>query len=434
MAGGGVAGGFEAGILRLELKHLPCNGRWLVGFSGGADSYALLHALAAVEGLGREVLAVHVHHALQPQAEEWASQCAGMAQALGVQFEVLRVDVRETSAQGVEAAAREARYAALERRVKPGDVLLTAHHRDDQAETLLLQLLRGAGPAGLAGMPRLAPFGAGWHARPLLEQTRESLQEYLRLRDLEWIEDPSNRALNAARNYLRHRIMPELHARWPAAGRTLARAARHQAETLELTTALGRSDIEEASGAEPGTLSVAALRILSRARLHNALRVWLADKDLPLPNVARLEQVRRRVLEAAEDAQPHLRWSGGELRRYRDALYAMTPLPPHDPAQVIAWDRFDKPLDIPSLGRELSVAEVRSDLDALRCAGEPVSIRFRRGGERCRVRGKAHSRALKTLLQEAGVPPWERDRIPLLYVGDQLREVIGYWLCGERDS
>ncbi|MEJ2479240.1 MAG: tRNA lysidine(34) synthetase TilS [Acidihalobacter sp.] len=425
---------FAVEALAFELGRLPCSGRWVVGFSGGADSYALLHALAALDGLGRDVVAVHVHHALQPQAEEWVSQCAGMAQALGAQFQVLRVDVRETSEQGVEAAAREARYAALEQCMRSGDVLLTAHHRDDQAETLLLQLLRGAGPAGLAGMPQLTPFGIGWHARPLLGQTRESLQEYLRLRGLEWIEDPSNRSLDAARNYLRHRIMPVLQARWPAAGRTLARAAQHQAETLELTTALGRTDIEAASAGEPGTLSVAALRTLTRARLHNALRVWLADKNLPVPNAARLEQVRGRVLHASVDAQPHLRWPGGELRRYRDALYAMPPLPPHDPAQVIAWDRFDEPLDIPALGRELSVAELRSDLDALRCAGEPVNIRFRRGGERCRVRGKAHSRALKTLLQEAGVPPWERDRIPLLYVGERLQEVIGYWLCAERDS
>lgn len=434
MTGRGGTDGFEAEDLERELRHLPCSGRWLVGFSGGADSHALLHALASLDGVGHDVLALHVHHALQPQAGEWAKRCAGMAQAAGVRYEVLNVDVRRISGLGLEAAARSARYAALARSMQPGDVLLTAHHRDDQAETLLLQLLRGAGPAGLAGMPRLAPFGPGWHARPLLGQTREALRTYLRRQQLEWIEDPSNRSLDAARNYLRHKVVPVLDARWPAAGRTLARAAQHQAETLELTTALGRADIEAAAASQPGVLSVSALRILSRARLHNALRVWLADKNLPVPNAARLAQVRARVLEAAADAQPHLHWPGGELRRYRDGLYAMAPLPAHDSTQVFTWDTEAGPLVIPTLGRSLSVAELRTDADALKRSAKAVSVRFRRGGERCRLRGRAHSRALKTLLQEAGVPPWERDRIPLLYVGDRLREVIGYWLCEEGDS
>lgn len=427
------AANFVPEALALKLRSMPCSGRWVVGFSGGADSYALLHALAALDGLGREVLAVHVHHALQAQAEAWASQCADVADALGVAFQLLRVSVPLASEQGLEAAARSARYAALAELMQTGDVLLTAHHRDDQAETLLLQLLRGAGPAGLASMPGLVPFGAGWHGRPLLEQPRDALQDYLRRHGLDWIEDPSNRSLAAARNYLRHRIMPALRARWPAAERTLARAAQHQAETLELLSTLGRIDVEKAAGDEPGTLSVAALRTLSRARLHNALRVWLADKGLPVPNAARLEQVRGRVLDAVADAQPHLRWPGGELRRYRDTLYGMRPLPPHDPAQSIAWS-LDAPLLIPSLGLELSVADLRANAAALKHSGESLSIRFRRGGERCRVHGAQHTKALKTLLQEAGVPPWERDRIPLLYVGEHLHEVIGYCLCEARDS
>jgi tRNA(Ile)-lysidine synthase len=425
---------FDSEALAFELRKLPDNGRWLVGFSGGADSYALLHALTSLDGLGREVIALHVHHGLQPQAEEWALRCADVACQTGAQFQLLRVSVQRMSEQGPEAAARSARYEALAQQMRPGDVVLTAHHRDDQAETLLLQLLRGAGPAGLAGMPPLVPFGKGWHARPLLGQTRETLQEYLKRRGLGWIEDPSNSSLDPARNYLRHRIMPALQARWPATGRTLARAAGHQAETLELTAALGRIDMEAVAADEPGALSVSALRALSRARLHNVLRVWLTDKGLPAPNAARLEQVRSRVLAAATDAQPHLRWPGGELRRYRGALYAMTPLSPHDPTQVIDWDLNGDPLDLPHLGCRLCVADLRADVEGLRRAGRAISIRFRRGGERCRVRGTAHSRALKSMLQEAGVPPWERDRIPLLYVGEQLHEVIGYWLCEELDS
>lgn len=418
---------FDEQALAQALHGIP-GGRWLVAFSGGGDSYALLHALHALDGLGRELLAVHVDHGLQPQAETWARQCAVIADGLGVAFRLARVRVARDG-QSLEAAAREARYAALAAQMAPGDVLLTAHHLDDQAETLLLQLLRGAGPAGLASMPRIAPFGPGWHARPLLEQPRSALRNYLAGQGLSGLEDPSNQSLAAARNYLRHRALPVLQARWPAVARTLARAARHQAETLELTTTLGRTDLESVAGDEPGTLSVAALHGLSRVRLHNALRVWLTDKGLPLPNAARLEQVRARVLNAAQDAQPLLRWPGGELRRYRDALYAMPPLPPHDPAQVFMWDLSAQSVEIPTLDRTVSCAELHTDAVELKRSTAPVTIRFRRGGERCRIRGKIHSRALKSLLQEAGVPPWLRDRIPLLYVGDRLREVVGYWAC-----
>lgn len=411
---------------------MPCSGRWVVAFSGGADSTALLHALASGGALGRDLLAVHVNHGLQAEAEHWARQCEAVAATLGVPFRLQRVRVA-ADRSGPEAGARSARYAVLAESMRSGDVLLTAHHQDDQAETLLLQLLRGAGPAGLSAMPGLAPFGPGWHGRPLLDRTRTELQTYLRGVGLDWIEDPSNFSVAPTRNYLRHRVMPAIKARWPAVDRTLARAARHQAETQELLTVLGRGDLTAAAGVEPGTLCVNALLNLGRTRLHNALRVWLADKSLPLPNAARLEQLRSRVLSAGKDAQPLLRWPGAEIRRYRDSLYAMPPLPPHDPAQVLPWEPAQSVIELAWLGRRVSATELRADLDELHRSGERVTIRFRRGGERCRVRSKGHTRALKTLLQEAGLPPWERDRIPLLYVGECLYEVVGYWLC-DRES
>lgn len=430
MNGPQVFVGFSPEYLERALRGLPGGGRWVVGFSGGADSTALLHALAALDGFGRELLAVHVHHGLQTQADAWAEFCAATAAELGVPFRLEHVCVTP-SGQGLEAAAREARYAALAACMERGDVLLTAHHRGDQAETLLLQLLRGAGPAGLAAMPELAPFDSGWHARPLLNQTREALRAYLRARQLRWIDDPSNDELTANRNYLRHRVMPQLQERWPETESILAAAAQRQAQTLELTLALGRMDIEQASGSEPATLSVSALRKLDRARLHNVLRVWLSDKGLSTPSTARLEQVRACVLEAAADASPLLCWPGGEMRRYRDELHAMPPLPPHDSTRVFVWESLSENLQLPSIGRTLSLRDLHTDLSA--CA-MPVSVRFRRGGERCRIQGAPHTRALKTLFQDAGVPPWVRDRIPLLYVGEQLREVIGFWLCDAQPS
>lgn len=414
--------------LKRQLRDVSCPGRWVIAFSGGGDSLALLCALHELGGLGRPMLAVHIHHGLQAQADSWAQHCAEVAGRLGIELHSQRVNARAARGQSPEAAARDARYAALRRIVGEGDVLLTAHHRGDQAETLMLQLLRGAGPAGLSAMPGETRFGLGKHARPLLEQSRSALRQYLQERGESWVEDPSNRSVAASRNYLRHRVFPVLEARWPAVERTLSRAARHQAEAQELMTVLGRQDMGAVAGALPGTLSVSALLGMSRTRLHNVLRIWLTDKSLPIPNASRLEQVRGRLLQAAAHANPHLIWPGGEMRRYRDALYAMTPMSDHDPSQVLPWDMREA-LPLPGLGRELSAEQLHSDVDRLRCAGETATVRFRRGGERCRPRGSKHSRALKTLLQEAGVPPWERDRIPLLYVGEQLCEVVGFWVC-----
>ncbi|WP_233279483.1 tRNA lysidine(34) synthetase TilS [Acidihalobacter yilgarnensis] len=372
---------------------------------------------------------MHVHHGLQADADAWADTCAAHCAEWGIEFELLRIAASPRSGDSPEARARELRYAALRSVMARGDGLLTAHHADDQAETLLLQLLRGAGPAGLAAMPRLAPFGCGWHARPLLALRRTALRDYLTRAGIGWIEDPTNSDLSPARNYLRHRILPLIEARWPATVTTLGRAAGLQAESQGLLSHLGRRDLETASGEWPGVLSVSALRVLPDARLHNAVRVWLSDKGLPLPNARRLSDLRR-VLEARRDGRAQLCWPGAELRRYRDELYADIPLSSHDSTRVFQWDPAT-PLDLPGLGLVLRKEDLRCDLSSLMSAGAHLTIRFRRGGERCKMSPRGRSRALKSLLQEAGVPPWLRDRIPLLYADEHLVEVIGYWRCHE---
>ncbi len=400
--------------------------RYLVAYSGGLDSHVLLHALQGLEG--PPIQALHIHHGLLSEADQWSAHCREVCEALGVDLTTLRVDARPEAGQSPEAAAREARYAALAEHMQVGDVLLTAHHRDDQAETLLLQLLRGAGPAGLAAMPPWTPFGPGWLGRPLLDFARESLRDYARRHRLHWVEDPSNRDSRYDRNFLRHELMPLIRQRWPGAGATLARAADLQAQSLELQDALARLDQEDARGERPETLSVSALNRLSPARRRNGIRGWLADKGLAPPPRARLEAILDTVLKADWDAVPRIAWTGAEVRRYRDDLFAMPPLAVHDPRRIIAWDPR-QPLSIPDLGLTLDAAAIETQgLQLLECEA-PITVRFRQGGERCRLPGQTHSRALKSLFQEAGVPPWERDRVPLIYVGGQLLAVWGYWTC-----
>lgn len=406
------------------LGRLPPARRRLAALSGGLDSVVLLHALAGLE-CAPPLIAVHVHHGLSPRAEAWAAACEALCRRLGVTFHCLRVDAAPGRGESPEAAARHARYGALAAFMQPGDGLLTAHHRRDQAETLLLQLLRGSGPAGLAAMPLWQPLGPGWHGRPLLEVDRPQLEAYARAHGLDWVEDESNQDPALDRNRLRHEILPLLRARWPAVDATLARAAALQAEAQDLLAERAREDLETLRGEDPGTLSVAALARLRRPRQRNALRGWLEEKGLPLPGRARLESLLQQALGAAPDAAVRVAWPGAEVRRYRDALHAMAPLAAPPPGLCLPWDGRT-PLAVPGTGVTLTRDGV------MRCHGldpaalpAPVTVGLRRGGERLRLGGR--TRVLKKLLQARGIPPWERERIPLIHAGDRLAVVWGLW-------
>lgn len=421
---------FERFLARLSrhLSTLPSAARWWVGYSGGVDSHLLLYALTLLQQRAMlptmQLRPVHIDHALQPQSSQWAEHCQAVCERLGRPLTSLQVDARPLSGESREAAARRARYAALRSLLQPDDLLLTAHHRDDQAETLLLQLFRGAGPAGLAAMPALAPFPPGWIARPLLEFDRREIEQQARQRALHWIEDPSNRDPAFDRNYLRHQIMPPLTERWPALNRTVARAARLQGETRELLEQIADEDIERIeSGA---ALAVSALRLLSGARRRNLLRRWIQRRQLPPPGERHLQQLEQ-MLTAAEDRMPLVSWSGVEVRRYRDRLYAAPPLLPHDPAAIIEWPDPTQPLTLTPLDLTLQISAASTfELFGLR---DSVQIRFRTGGERCRLPGQ-RERLVKQLLQEAAIPPWQRARIPLLFIEGELAAVGDLWSCG----
>lgn len=379
-----------------------------VALSGGLDSTVLLHALAALAARESLVLrALHVDHGLQPQSAAWAAACVEACAAAGVPLEVIALALDPARGASIEAAAREARYAALGARLRDGERLLTAHHRDDQLETVLIQLLRGAGVAGLAAMPARARLGCGWQLRPLLDVDRAELADYAAREGLAWQQDPMNEALRFDRAYLRDRVLPTIRARWPAASTTVSRSASHLAEASRLLDGLAEEDAEGLL--DDGRLSLTLLNRLPRDRQVNLLRWWLRREGLRPPSTARLTAALPDFLVARQDGAPALRWTSGEVRRYRGRLYAIGA-----GAEVGSFRLVP--------GREGGLRERD---------GMPATIRFRAGGESLRPHPGRPRKRLKDLCQEAGIVPWMRERLPLVFVGDRLAAVGDLWIDTE---
>ncbi|MCW8919149.1 MAG: tRNA lysidine(34) synthetase TilS [Gammaproteobacteria bacterium] len=412
------------------LQRLPATDRYWLAYSGGLDSSVLLHALARLgAALPAPLSVLHVDHGLSLHSAAWSARCREQCAALGLSLHEVRVTV-ERRQGGVEAAARAARYAAFAERLGTGETLLTAHHQDDQAETLLLQLLRGGGVRGLAAMPPQRPFAAGLLARPLLGFSREALKAYAEAEGLGWVEDPSNFDTVLERNFLRHKLLPLLERRRGGMRPLLARSADHFAEAAGLLDELAAQDlavvVQERGGA--AALSIAALRGLSVARQRNLLRYWLRTLGLAPPDSRNLQRILDELLPAAVDAMPLVSWPGAEVRRYRDRLHAMSPLPLPPP---VAWPPLRWGGEaVTRLPAELGVLQMtrvagHGIREAL-LAGE-VTIGWRRGGEALALPGRGGHHLLKKLYQEAAIPPWERGRRPLLYIDGQLAQVAGLW-------
>jgi tRNA(Ile)-lysidine synthase len=400
-----------------------------VAFSGGLDSCVLLHALCRLrEPLALMLRAVHVDHGLHAHSSDWAKHAQQTCERLNIPCTVERVQVTQIRGHGLEDAARRARYACLARHVGPGEVLLTAHQADDQAETVLLQLLRGTGVHGLAAMPVVTPFHQGRLARPLLDFTREQLAVYARQENLQWIDDTSNQDLRFSRNYLRHQIFPLLEAHWPEASRRIARSAGMAAQAAELLDELAESDWNTCRGPEEAGLSVSALRGLPPPRQRNLVRYWLRRQGFQAPTAMHLDQVLAQVMRDPRSNQAVIRWAGIEVCRYRDELIALRPRGATDSSWRIHWNLTD-PLEIPGVGF-LRVEKSQGDgLSCERIGQFPIIVGLRQGGEICRLPGRVHHHKLKKLLQEAGIPPWERNRLPLVYVNGDLAAIGDRWVC-----
>ncbi|MBM7454944.1 tRNA(Ile)-lysidine synthase [Oceanisphaera litoralis] len=396
----------------------------LVAFSGGLDSTVLL-ALAArlAREQGRAVRAVHIAHGLQAAAEPWPAHCARVAESLGVACETIRVQVELGPRVSLEAAARKARYHALAGAMQPGEILLTGHHLDDQAETLLLALKRGAGVAGLAAMPMRKPFDPGEQWRPLLACSRQQLDTFAREQSLSWVEDPSNADDDFDRNFLRNRILPPLLQQWPSFNRTLARSAELCAEQMELAAELAETDLPGLLN-PAGGVSITGLQTLSRARRHNVLRHWL-ELEAIHSSRRQLQAIWQELALARADAEPEVRLGTRCIRRYQGFLYlpsnGVTPRPL---ANLGAGEWQHCGVGQLRLGPVTQGADLVADL-----APEQLHIAFQVPGLRARPAGRSGSRPLKKLWQEYGIPPWQRPQIPLLMQGTELVAAIGLFVC-----
>ena len=428
--------------LRATSPHAPI----AIACSGGLDSMVLLHLAAAyVRAHGVALHVLHVHHGLSSNADAWLDHVEAASATIGARFEARRVDVRHSGA-GTEAAARKLRYAALGALCSAHGVtlMLTAHHLDDQAETVLLQLLRGSGTAGLSGMdaanaaPELLGNPALVMARPLLQHSRLELEQYAAGHAIEWVEDESNADPRFARNALRHQVMPALALAFPGFQQRFARSAAHAQSAQRLLTELAGQDLRASSLGD--ALDVAFLRTLSLDRVTNLLRHWFHVRGLAMPSTAWLTELVTQLLEARADAQLLVTHPECHLRRHRERLYITPKLPvlagmrdPDDEGiegiavregQRFTWSG-ETQLDFPDYGGVLHFDAADTGLDAAWLTTQPLQIDFRKGGERLKLAPNRPTRSLKAHYQSSDVPAWERPRLPVVWSGKALLFAAG---------
>ncbi len=429
-------------MLKLKLPaEIGPESQFVMAFSGGLDSSVLLHLLAHDNNFRSRIRSVlHVNHQLHPDADTWAQHCAQFCAALNLPFEAIKVDVKRNDGNGLEAAARAARYSAFDQRLKTNEVLVAAHHRDDQVETVFLKLLRGAGEAGLAGMRTLRVHNSGLLWRPLLETSRASLLDYANAHQITWIDDPSNLSSHHDRNFLRHEILPKIRTRWPAADNAVAHSAQLLAHRSIRNHEQTRQALANARTIDPHVLLLDHLREMHEFELGDVIRAWCDELKFNYPNHQIIARIQPELINASEDAQPLLEWPGAQLHRYRNQLVL------HAPMQVGAcsWQAalfVDQKLELPNQQGSLLISTKTESqaglnpyqIDPLQqafqaCVETGFTVRFRVGGESISLAENRPSQYLKNLLQASGIPPWQRDCIPLIFCQQNLVAVGDYFV------
>ena len=401
-----------------------------IALSGGADSVALLHAISSQYPKDK-LKAIYINHQLQAVSDEWADFCQSLCQELDVDFEVIAVELDQKAAS-LENSARKARYQAFSKIIDSEQCLLTGHHQDDQAETLLLQLFRGAGPKGLSAMPYITSFAEGYHARPLLSVSKVEVLEYCKEHQLSFVDDPSNLDTQHRRNFVRHRVIPLLEQEWPQLTATLSRVSQLQADTQAIVEERAQEDWESCYTEGKG-LSVEVLRKLSEVRQNSLIRYWFERLGLGMPSVRVLKQLLSQMLEAETDAQPMIEFKQGSIRRHQDHLVW---LPQHSSSnhsssnhiklQDTAWNG-KKDLQVAD-GITITAEWLKTHYPEL--MGESLVVSLRRGGERFRKKNARQSTSLKNYLQEQKFPAWQRDQLLLIKLNDEVRAVYSEHLKG----
>ena len=399
----------------------------LVGLSGGIDSVLLLELLKQQID-SKRIQAVHINHGLSDNADQWQQFTQDYCRQLDVDYHAEKIQLVVTG-EGIEAAAREARYAVFEKRLKQNGLLFLAHHADDQVETVLYRLLRGSGSKGLAGIPETRPLGMGQLIRPLLAYSKQAIQREAVERDLNWIEDESNLDDRFDRNYIRNQVIPVIAKRWPDYPQTIMHSAGLSDQANQLSKDLALEDLaslDELNERAGWSISIEALTNLSTLRQRNFLRYWSEIQHLSAPSSKIINEILSSVVGARQDASPEIVWQSQCWARFQNRLYLLN----HSNQQVpqdfpISWNMQNCLL----LADGSQISAESSKDKGLLVAVESLEVRYRQGGERCKPEGRGHSNSLKKLLLEYQLPPWLRDRVPLFYVNRELVAVGDLWVC-----
>ncbi len=389
----------------------------MIGFSGGLDSTVLLHALAKIPVLASKIRAVHIHHGLSPYADDWQQHCVAFCNAHAISISTVSVLI--SSSSNIEEQARKVRFDVFKQLIKTQDCLLLAHHQNDQAETMILNLARGAGLCGVSGMSQMTSFGEGCMLKPLLHYSREALLLYANENGLCWIEDESNNNLAFSRNYIRHTVLPTLIKKWPHVVKNMGQCAIHLQEAGRNLVDLAYIDCPELA-LRSRQLNLEPLIQLPDARINNVLRTWLSELNILMPSTKTFERILRELIHARPDAEPSVRWSDIDIRRYQQTLCLMNQSD-YELIQPMVWPNFPDEL---RLSEHESLAATQSSKGVYAPPGSRIEIRFRVGGERIVLNRRTH--CLKKLFQTWGVPPWRRAQVPLIYVDQELVSVLDF--------
>jgi tRNA(Ile)-lysidine synthase len=402
------------------VDYIPASSQTLfIGYSGGVDSQVLLHLLASQAHLQHRIVALYVHHGLQADADDWALHCEKQCQQLSVSFRLLVVNAKPNVGESPEEAARNARYSVFRQLIKPGDVLLIAQHREDQLETVLLQLFRGAGPNGLAAMPVSNSFGQGALIRPFLNIPKSSILHYANYHQLSWVEDPSNGVDDFDRNFLRNQIIPTLRLRWPSLDKTVARSAQLCADSADLIRNWANSVILQVVDPVDHCLLITEWRLFDYAQRQHLLRYWLQGFGLRSPSQVVLQSIMEQVIDARADSAPQLIIQQHQIRKYRDKLYCLGEDKLLDGFQLGKWKRGALFYNLGN-GFQLALVEGQVGIPKYFWLNNSVTIDKRRGGERLQLSNRQGRHYLKKLFQESGIPPWQRENNPLLFIDGVL--------------
>jgi len=410
----------EDRLNKLEsIKHV------VIAFSGGVDSHVLLHICSQLKTNFKAIhfQAIHINHGLQQKSKEWSAHCEKVSSQLKVGFLSIEVDA-VNKGDGPEQTARKARYKALLEHTSKQTLVFTAQHQDDQAETLLLQLLRGCGVQGLASMPALDDFGLGFIARPFLQQSQQSIIDYARQNDLSWIDDPSNQDISLDRNYLRHEVIPLIKERWPAFSSTTSRTAKLCAETNDVLEAVAENYLSQH---DEKTLEIGKIESLAGNFQRIILRHWLRQNNIQNPSLKIILEIQKGVIAADIDKTPLVQWADTQIRRYNNKLYLLGIL--KQPSVGII-NFIDGEYKLPqSLGNLKVTKSQGKGIKAFNWEqGEP-EVRFRCGGERIKLSGREGTKKLKSLLHENKVLPWVRDSLPLIFIDNELVAIADLWIA-----